>query len=288
MEPVLRPARPEDKAAIAVFTQETFSWGDYIERRFDAWLADPDSLTVVAEAGGEAVGLARGALLSPAEAWAQGLRVHPDHRRRGLGAALLEYVAAWAAAHDARVMRLSAEAGNAPALALFARLGFREIGSWLAADRAVTSGKPATAGNGGRRVPAPERLTPAPPFEADAAMLAWAAGPLERAAHGLFTRDWACRRLTGADLEAAARRRSLWQAPSGWVMADVDEGTFKVEWLCTYPEDARIMLRALVDLAVGAGAAQIEMPIPALGWLHSALEQAGWETHPLRVLARAL
>lgn len=59
MEPVLRPARPEDKAAIAAFTQGTFPWGDYIERRFDDWLGAPSSLTVVAEVAGEAVAIAR-------------------------------------------------------------------------------------------------------------------------------------------------------------------------------------------------------------------------------------
>ncbi len=288
MEPVLRPARPEDKAAVAAFTQGTFPWGDYIERRFDEWLAGPDSLTVVAEAGGEAVGLARGALLSPAEAWAQGLRVHPEHRRRGLGAALLEHLAAWAASQGARVMRLSAEEWNEPALTLFAGLGFRTVGAWLGAERSVKVGQPSPGGNGGKRVPAPQRLTPAPAAEADAAMLAWAAGPLEQAAHGLFATQWSWRRLTLGDLEAAARRSALWQAPSGWAVAESDEGTFHVPWLCTYPDEARVFLRALVDRAALAEAERLEMEVPAVAWLRSALEQAGWQLLPLRVCARAL
>ena len=288
MEPVLRPARPDDKAAIAAFTRDTFSWGDYVGERLDEWLAAPDSMTVVAEAGGEAVAIARGALLSPTEAWSQGLRVHPDHRRRGLGTALLEHLATWAGAAGARVMRLSAETGNGPALSLFPGLGFRPIGDWLEAERPVASGKPVPGGNGGKRVPALERLTPAPPYEADAAMLAWAGGPLERAAHGLFTAHWSCRRLTVDDLQAAARRRALWQARSGWAIAESDEGVLRVPWLCTYPEDCRVFLRALRDLAAGAEAERIEMPVPEVDWLCSALEQAGWELFPLRVFARAL
>ena len=288
MDPVLRLARPEDKAAIAAFTRDTFSWGDYVGERLDEWLAAPDSLTVVAEAGGEAVAIARGALLSPTEAWSQGLRVHPDHRHRGLGAALLEHLATWAGAAGARVMRLSAETGNGPALSLFPGLGFRPIGDWLEAERPVASGKPVPGGNGGKRVPAPERLTPAPPFEADAAMLAWAGGPLERAAHGLFTAHWSCRRLTVDDLQAAGRRGALRQARSGWAIADDDQGILRVPWLCTYPEDARVFLRALVDLAADAETERIEMPVPEVDWLRTALEQAGWELFPLRVFARAL
>jgi GNAT superfamily N-acetyltransferase len=288
VEPVLRPARPDDKAAIAAFTQGTFPWGDYIERTYDSWLTGPDSLTVVAEAGGEAVGLARGALLSPVEAWAQGLRVHPGHRRRGLGAALLEHLAAWAASQSARVLRLSAEEWNEPALSLFAALGFRTVGTWLGAERPVDTTAPSPRGNGGQRVPAPQRLTPAAAGEADIAMLAWAGGPLEQAAHGLFATQWSWRRLTLRDLEAAARRRALWQAPSGWAVAEGDEGTFHVPWLCTYPDEARVFLRALVDRAALAEADRLEMEVPDVEWLHSALEHGGWQLFPLRVCARPL
>ncbi|MBM3696410.1 MAG: GNAT family N-acetyltransferase, partial [Actinobacteria bacterium] len=74
MDAVLRPARPEDKSAVAAFTQGTFAWGDYLERVFEGWLAAPNSLTLVAEAAGTVTGVARGSLLSPVEAWSQGLR----------------------------------------------------------------------------------------------------------------------------------------------------------------------------------------------------------------------
>jgi GNAT superfamily N-acetyltransferase len=288
VEPILRPARSEDKAAIAAFTQATFHWGDYIERAFDRWLAAPDSLLLVAEVAGQAVAMARGALLSPTEAWAQGLRVHPDHRRHRLGAALLEQLAAWAAEEGARVMRLSTEEGNEPALSLFAGLGFRHAGSWLAAERSVASGKPTPGGNGGRRVPAPERLTPAPAAEAAAAMLSWAGSPLEQATHGLFAEDWSWRRLTLGDLETAGRRRALWQSQSGWAVAESGREAFHAGWLSTYPEDVRALLRSLADLAAGNGAERLEIEVPALDWLRAALEQGGWDLHPLRVCARAL
>jgi GNAT superfamily N-acetyltransferase len=291
VEPVLRPARPEDKAAVAAFTQGTFAWGDYVAGRFDDWLAAPDSLTVVAEVESQTVGLARGALLSPAEAWAQGLRVHPDHRRHGLGAALMRHLAAWAASSGARVIRLSAERENQPALRLFAGLGYRIVGHWLGAERTVGTNAPGASpgSNGGKRVPAPQRLTPAPAAEADAAMLAWAGGPLEQAAHGLFVaRPWTWRRLTLADLEAAARRRALWQAPAGWAVAEQTEDALHVSWLCTHAEEARPMLRALADLAAGTAAERLEIEVPDVDWLRAALDLAGWRIFPVEVCARAL
>ncbi len=164
------------------------------------------------------------------------------------------------------------------------------MGRYLGAERAVPASAPAPGGNGGKRVPAPQRLTPAPAAEADVAMLAWAGGPLEQAAHGLFaTRPWTWRRLTLADLRgrrpparpvAGALRAGPW--PTG------AEGTLHVSWLCTHPEDARIMLRALVDLAAAAGGRAPRDGGPGGGLARAALEQAGWELHPVRVCARPL
>ena len=181
--------------------------------------------------------------------------MHPDHRRRRLGAALLEHLTAWAAARGARVMRLSAEEWNEPALRLFAGLGFRTVGAWLGAERSVAVGgaepREATAASGSRRRsasprrPPPRPTSPCSPGRADR----WNRRPTDSS-----PLDWSWRRLTLADLEAAARRRALWQAPSGWAVAESDEGHLpRVAWLCTYPEDARTMLRALVDLAAAGG-----------------------------------
>ena len=54
--------------------------------------------------------------------------VVPDARRRGHGAALLRGVLAAARARGAAAMFLEVAAGNAPALALYAREGFAEVG----------------------------------------------------------------------------------------------------------------------------------------------------------------
>ncbi len=288
MEPVLRPALPEDREAIVAFTQETFPWGDYIDRVFDDWLARPDGLTLVAEVHGRAVGLARASLLSPTEAWVQGLRVHPEHRRRRLGYALLNRLAEWAAGQGARVIRLSSEDSNTAAAALIPTVGFRPAGRWMIVEKDGLRAGPVPRRNGGKRAPAADRLRPAPPAEADAAMISWAGGPLEAAAHGLFSRHWSCRRFTLDDLAGAARQGTLWQGRPGWLVGERDRHEFEVHWLSTYPEDAPAMLAAALDLAVAAGGDRLEAQLPAVNWLREACEQAGCSTDPLTVYARAL
>jgi GNAT superfamily N-acetyltransferase len=284
---VLRPARPEDREAIVAFTQGTFAWGDYIDRVFDDWLARSDGLTLVSEVAGRPVGLARGSLLSPAEAWAQGLRVHPDHRRRRLGTALLDGLAGWAAGQGARVIRLSSEDSNTAAGALIPTAGFRPVGRWRIVEKEGLLARPAQ-GNGRKRPSPADRLRPAPAAEAEAAMISWSGGPLEAEAHGLFSRHWCCRRLTLGDLAEAAGQGKLWQGRPGWLLGEIDRDEFEVHWLSIYPEDAPALVAALLEIATTAGADHLEGQVPAVEWLGEAFRQAGCWTGPLTVYARAL
>jgi GNAT superfamily N-acetyltransferase len=286
MDFTLRSGRPGDKDAIAAFTQDTFVWGDYVAERFDEWLADSAALVAVAEVAGQPIGLARGTLLSPREGWIQALRVHADHRRRGIGGALVEHLAAWAASHRAQVVRLATDDSNEPARRLIAGLGFHPVGSWLAVERSVTRGGP--RGNGGRRRRAAERLSPVPAIEAPAAMLSWTTGPLERASHGLLSAHWSWRRLTLGDLESAAQRGELWHGRPGWAIGRVEGDTFLVPWVSTDPDRAPALARSLGDLSLGAGCEGLQVMIPALDWLRLAFERAGCDLHPLGVYARAL
>lgn len=52
------------------------------------------------------------------------LFVQPDHRRHGLARRMMAGMALWAAEHGASVMALQVDGSNAPALALYAELGF--------------------------------------------------------------------------------------------------------------------------------------------------------------------
>jgi ribosomal protein S18 acetylase RimI-like enzyme len=61
--------------------------------------------------------------------------VHPDWRRRKLAATLVDCACARAAAEGCRLATLLVSAGNAPARALYDRLGFRAVGAFVAASR---------------------------------------------------------------------------------------------------------------------------------------------------------
>jgi ribosomal-protein-alanine N-acetyltransferase len=55
------------------------------------------------------------------------IATHPDHRRAGIGAALLAHALAQGRAQDASLATLEVRRGNAPAIALYERVGFRTV-----------------------------------------------------------------------------------------------------------------------------------------------------------------
>lgn len=293
MEIKIRPAVASDKEAIAAFTQDTFTWGDYVVEAFDRWLEDPNGETAVAvDQDDVPIGLARWTLLSPTEAWGQGARVHPDHRRKGISSRLTEAGARWARAHDVQVLRLVTEDWNAAAQAQVSRSGFRLVSRWTMWERPVGSAAPKVAGNGGSRVPSEERLTLAGESECAPAYLAWSAGPMAKASHGFITKHWTWRRMRADDLVAAATRRALWVCPAGWLIGDVnddDSDTFWVSWVTTAPDDAYRLLRAAIDRASLEAAERIVFLLPDTEWTNQAARRVGLEPgHRLLVYERPL
>jgi ribosomal-protein-alanine N-acetyltransferase len=55
------------------------------------------------------------------------IATHPDHRRAGVGAALLGHALAQGRARGCRLATLEVRRGNAPAIALYERAGFRTV-----------------------------------------------------------------------------------------------------------------------------------------------------------------
>jgi putative acetyltransferase len=141
---VIRPARPEDAAALAAL-------GLAVGREEGAWLLTsdgwrsvagerrylralkrfPDAAVYVADEDGDVVGrlsLARDPHPASRHVADLGLMVAATHRRRGLGTALLEQAVAWARDVGVRKLELHVFPWNEPALHLYETFGFEREG----------------------------------------------------------------------------------------------------------------------------------------------------------------
>ncbi|PSQ44596.1 GNAT family N-acetyltransferase [Halobacteriales archaeon SW_7_68_16] len=112
----VRAARPADVDAIAAFTAGTWperEESDYLPDVIAGWIErEDDRQTAVAVEDDEPIGVAQAVLLSPDEAWGQGMRVHPDHRGRGVATALADHLFDWGRAQGATVVRAMAHGWN--------------------------------------------------------------------------------------------------------------------------------------------------------------------------------
>ncbi len=110
----VRQARADDHADVAGFTEGTWpdrEAEDYVPDVFETWVATdgPGQHTAVVEvadgASTRVVAVCQASLLADDEGWLQGIRVDPDHRGAGHGAALVEYLLEWLDGQGARVAR---------------------------------------------------------------------------------------------------------------------------------------------------------------------------------------
>ena len=285
MEYSLREARTSDKERLAPWTSHTFAWGDYVVDSFDGWMAQPQSrVLVAADDTDEPVAVARGVLLSVDELWLQGVRVHPDWRRKGIASDLGSALQEWGASQGAKVAQLMAEDWNVAARGQVQRIGFRQTARWLRAFQ--------TTEHSGRRGATPIR--PAEPLqragvaEAGPAYYAWSAGELSRLARRMMAVNWQWRRLHPADLERAADHGALFAGPTGWAVAAPRDNYLEVGWIQTTADRASEHLAALLAVAGAEQATALEIMAPAVPWLEQAASGAGFELESLILYEKAL
>ncbi|MBI4791044.1 MAG: GNAT family N-acetyltransferase [Chloroflexi bacterium] len=131
----VRPARPEDKQAILSFSRNTFSWGDYIPEVWDKWLGDRAGQIVVGVVDGQPIAMLHVAILEQRVAWMEGMRVHPDFRRQGLGTAVDAGGLEYARTRGCRIARLATSSKNIPAQRTLRTQGYTQVAqfnSWTA------------------------------------------------------------------------------------------------------------------------------------------------------------
>lgn len=125
----VRAAGPGDLAALLALENAVFA-GDRMSRRsLRRLLASPSALTLVGEQDGRMAGYAL--VLFRRHAMAArlySLAVDPEFSGRGVASALLDAAEAAAWRRESLVLRLEVHVDNAPAIALYRKRGYREIG----------------------------------------------------------------------------------------------------------------------------------------------------------------
>lgn len=275
----VRAARQDDLAEIVPWTTTTFEWGDYVPHLFHSWLANPDSVALVCVDGSDRpLALCHAVMLSEREGWLEGVRVHPDHRRSGMGSALNQAGVAWLADRGARVVRLAIEENNLGARSQVEKLGYRPLCRFAHGEIEVDPTN---------RCPPQDRLRPCPPAEADAAWIFWSSSELATAGRELMARAWQWRMTRPDDLIAAASEGDLLQSPAGWALVDRPEpDRLRTGWLATLAEDAPHLIQGLLDLAVESGAGEVVLMVPGAPWAVEAMIRAGSQPDEIVIYAK--
>ena len=277
---VIRPARAEDVASIGRWTQDTFSWGDYVPEMMGGWLSEPDSLVFVCVDGNDIpIGLSRVQLVSPTEAWLSATRVHPDHRRSGMGMAMNDHAVEWARSQGALVARLVIEESNDAARGQVLRSGYRAGSRWAYATAPAATG---------RRLLPNQRLRAGATMDADAAWTFWSQSDLAHAARDLISLGWRWRKASRDDLETAVNAHDFYQSPGGWLVAQADDEGISVRWMATTASDAPLLLQGLRDLLRDGSGERVEAMVPITVWSVEALLREGYEVHPAQIFSKAL
>jgi ribosomal-protein-alanine N-acetyltransferase len=129
----IRAAELSDLAAVLALEHAVFATDRLSRRSLRTFILAPQRPLRVAMAGKVLVGYALVALRKgSAAARLYSIAVDPRSGRRGVGSALMRACEDYSAAHGCDLLRLEVRADNAPAIALYERLGFRQFGRYEA------------------------------------------------------------------------------------------------------------------------------------------------------------
>ena len=112
--------------AVAALEKICFS-DPWSENSVASELKNKLALWLVAEENGAVAGYI-GSQTCTDESDVMNVAVHPDFRRRGIGEALVNVLVAELKAMGSHCLTLEVRASNAPAIALYEKMGFHEIG----------------------------------------------------------------------------------------------------------------------------------------------------------------
>ena len=128
-----RAATVHDKAYVLDFCKNTFSWGDYIDRVWDIWIREPNSLFLVAVNENnidKPIGIAHGVLIPQHMVWVEGIRVDPKYRAQKLATNMYLHILDYARKKGALYSSAIVSINNDPSKGLMDKLGFKMISKW--------------------------------------------------------------------------------------------------------------------------------------------------------------
>lgn len=97
------------------------------------WHLDPEPAFIAVDVAGKEVGAIRlraGDQNTPVSDWFFGVAVDAEMRGQGIGRLLIERIIEWAKAHGAQSVSLLVDPTNTPAVTLYRRMGFEQIGMY--------------------------------------------------------------------------------------------------------------------------------------------------------------
>ena len=129
-----RVATIHDKDYVLDFCKKTFSWGDYIDRVWDIWIREPNSILLVAVVNEnnieKPIAISHGILIPEKVEWIEGIRVDPNYRSRKLATTMslhiLDYARKKGAVSSSAIVSINNEASKG----LMEKLGFKVISKW--------------------------------------------------------------------------------------------------------------------------------------------------------------
>jgi len=261
-----RPAQAQDRDAILAFCRHTFQWGDYIAEVWDQWLNDATGFLIVGEIENQPVGLLHARPIEGNVVWLEGMRVHPDFRRRGVSAAMDATARAWARARGCRFARLATSTRNEIAQKSIAASGYQIVArfsEWTADAKPGELARIATAS------------------DRETIFSLWRDFPPRAEGNVLLpNRDWRWTNLTRARVEHALASAQVRATEHGWMFMHDEAGD---DWRALIVHALVGEEPALASLASAAraeadyrGFPRVEIMVADTPLLTTALEHAGF------------
>ena len=270
-----RRARPEDEAAVRALSAHIWEGEDYVPERFHEWLADETGQFTVVYDGDELVALGKLTELGPDEWWLEGLRVHPDHRGRGLARQLHNYAVQLAGEIGRGVLRFSTASSTKATHKLAETTGFTLINRrWLAEIALDTDTK----------LDAPS-LPPVTATELPQLRIRLQHSSYFAASHGLMEYRWKAWEIMPrlAQLQADGRLY-WWPHQAGFIIFMAGEGRGSLSYLDAAAADWPELLRHVAAWATAAGIHKVQTKPLATREARQALVAAGWQVNDEREL----